>query len=159
MSKYDELNKLENLREKGAISEDEYQREKTKILNSDSKPSVGSQSNSMLGMSLNNYLMVMHLSQFAGFIIPFAGLVAPILLWQINAKSDPEIDRHGKNIMNFMISMIIYMVVGFILVFAVIGMPILVALGVMYIVFIILAAVKANRGEFWSYPLAIPFFS
>ncbi len=159
MGKYDDLNKLEDLRQKGVISEEEFQYEKAKILASEASVSTTAGNNSMLGLNEENYLMVMHLSQFAGLIIPFAGLVAPILLWQINAKNNAEIDRHGKNIVNFMISMAIYAVVALLLCFAIIGIPILIALGVLEIVFVIIAAIKANKGEYWRYPMAITFFS
>ncbi len=159
MGKYDDLNKLEDLRQKGVISEEEFQCEKAKILASEASVSTTAGNNSMLGLNEENYLMVMHLSQFAGLIIPFAGLVAPILLWQINAKNNAEIDRHGKNIVNFMISMAIYAVVALLLCFAIIGIPILIALGVLEIVFVIIAAIKANKGEYWRYPMSITFFS
>lgn len=157
MSKYDDLEKLESLRQKGAISEEEFQREKAKILASER--AEGSGSNTMLGMSENNYIMAMHLSQFAGFIIPVAGLVAPILMWQINAKNNAEIDRHGKNIANFMISMVIYSIAALLLCFVIIGIPLLIVLGILWIVFVIVAAVKANKGEYWRYPLSITFFA
>ena len=159
MSKYDDLEKLEDLRQKGTISEEEFQSEKAKILASKSSCAEGPGSNTMLGLSENNYLMVMHLSQFAGFIIPVAGLVAPILLWQINAKNNAEIDRHGKNITNFIISMIIYSIVALVLCFVIIGIPLLIVLGILWIVFVILAAIKANKGEYWRYPLSITFFA
>ncbi len=196
MSKYDDLVKLEELREKGVLTEEEFQSEKAKILDSEtpsaepteptmqagptgqtepvepaqqtgpaspepsdvSATSGETPKNNKLGMSENNYLLLMHLSQLASFVIPFAGLVAPIVMWQIN-KENPEIDRHGKNITNFIISMAIYVVVAIVLCFILIGIPVLIALGVLQIVFIILAAVKANQGVYWKYPLAIPFIN
>lgn len=158
MSKYDDLEKLEDLRQKGAITEEEYQREKSAILNSGDNASGSPKGDTMLGLSENNYLMLMHLSQFAGFIIFGLGFALPIIMWQMN-KNNPEIDRHGKNIANFMISMIIYGAVAFLLVFILVGIPILIVLGILEIVFVIMATVKANRGEYWKYPLSIQFFS
>ena len=38
-----------------------------------------------------------------------------------------------------------------------IGIPIVIAVAVMGIIFPIIAAVKCNNGEIWSYPLAIRF--
>jgi uncharacterized Tic20 family protein len=45
-----------------------------------------------------------------------------------------------------------------VLVFAIIGIPLLFALSVTHIVFVIIAGIKANNGEVWKYPLAITFF-
>lgn len=154
MNKYDDLRKLEELRAQGAITEEEFQYEKQKILNSDynTAKSVG-------GMDEKTYTTLMHLSQFAGFVVPGLGFIAPIVMWLVKSKENPNIDRHGKNIANFMISMIIYAIVSAILILLVIGIPMLIALGIIEIVFIIIAAVKAANGEYWKYPLSITFFT
>lgn len=112
-----------------------------------------------LGMATNTYLMLMHLSQFAGYIVPFLGFVAPIIMWAINKDKNEEVDKHGKNILNFIISWVIYAAVSFLLVFVIIGIPLLVLLGALQVVFIIIATIKANGNEYWKYPLTIPFFS
>ncbi len=153
MGKYEDLYKLEELREKGVISEEEFQEEKQRILsnNYQSREEIG-------GMALGTYLMLMHLSQFAGFIVPGLGFIAPIVMWLVN-KENPVVDKHGKNIANFMISMIIYAIVSAILIFLLIGIPMLIAIAIIEIIFIIIATVKAANGEYWKYPLAIPFFS
>lgn len=150
MSKYDDLNKLEDLKLKGGITEEEYQKEKEKILN-------GSSSN-LWGMNLDSFLLLMHLSQFAGFIVPGLGFVLPIVMWQTN-KEDSEVDKHGKNIANFMLSMIIYFCISGILCLLLVGFVLLGVLAILEIVFIIMAAVKASRREYWEYPLSIKFFS
>ena len=53
----------------------------------------------------------------------------------------------------------IYTGIGILLLFVLIGAPLLWALGVCSIVFPIVAALKANEGRFWKYPLSIQFFS
>lgn len=151
MDKYEKLNALENLRERGAITEREFQYEKAKILNSSSDQNL-------FGMELNTYLTLMHLSQFAGFIIPGLGFILPIIMWVTNSSNE-EVDRHGKNIANFMISMFIYFTISCLLILLIIGIPMLIILGIMEIVCVIIAAVKANRGEYWKYPLSISFFT
>lgn len=159
MDKYDDLKKLEELRLQGAISEEEYQREKSKILNSDSSKN----NRGLGGINENTYIVLMHLSQFAGFLIPGLGFILPIVLWLVNAKEYPNVDRHGKNIANFMISMLIYVTIAGILCLTiiglVIGLPMLIAIAILELVFIIIAAVKAGNGQYWKYPLSITFFS
>ncbi len=102
--------------------------------------------------------MFLHLSMLAGFIIPFAGLLVPILTWQMKKDELPLIDAHGKNAVNWIISGLIYTVICLVLSFLLIGIPLSIALGVVSIVFPIMAAIKGNNGEVWTYPLAISFF-
>ena len=109
------------------------------------------------GMDELNYSMLMHLSQFAGAIIPFGGLAMPLVMWLTNNKNSETVDAHGKNIMNWIISMVIYVIASFILTFVFIGIITMIAVGILAIVFPIIGAVKANRGEIWKYPLSIPF--
>lgn len=109
------------------------------------------------GMGINQYCMLMHLSQFAGFIVPFAGLIMPIVMWSSNKEKDPAIDQHGKNILNWMISTVIYIIGGAILTLVLIGMVVIIAVAICSIVFTIMGAVKANKGEVWAYPMTIKF--
>jgi uncharacterized Tic20 family protein len=103
------------------------------------------------------WAMFLHLSLLAVFIIPLAGLVAPVLIWQLKKSQLPDIDVHGKIVMNWLISSLIYGVIGFLLKFVLIGFPLLLALGVVAVVFPIIGGVKANNGEVWRYPLSMRF--
>lgn len=158
-NKYELLEKLEELRRAGTITEEEYQNERARIMNSDINQSNKSSS---LGVEENTYLMLMHLSQFAGILTMGAGLVIPLVLWLVEKDKSEKVDMHGKNILNFVISWILYYIVAFILtitvILAVIGIPALIVLGILNIIFIILAAVNASKGIYWKYPLTIPFF-
>ncbi len=110
------------------------------------------------GMDVNTFCMAMHLSQFAGFIVPFAGLVLPIVMWATNKDNHPIVDRHGKVILNWIISALIYGIISAILSIIFIGVLGFIALAICGIIFAILGAVKANEGIVWSYPLSIRFF-
>ena len=101
--------------------------------------------------------MFIHLSVFAGYLVPVLGLVLPIILWQVKKDQLPGVDPHGKIVVNFMISMVIYSFVSFFLIFLLIGIPMLIALSIIGIVFPIIGGIKANNGEVWQYPLMIPF--
>ena len=152
--KYEDLKILDELREKGSISEEEYQREKAKILNEEGRTDGSSSGKPLFGMTENSYLMLMHLSQFAGIIIPLAGFFVPILMWISNKETNAKVDTHGKNILNFMISFTIYAAVFTI---TVIGIPLAIVVGILFVVLVILASVKANNGEYWKYPFTIQF--
>jgi uncharacterized protein len=151
--KYTELEQLNNLREKGAITEEEYQREKQKILDSDYK--VTSLKSDTFGMDLNTYCMFIHLSQFCGFIFPLAGMIVPIVLWVLNKDNSPVIDRHGKNVVNWIITSILIYAVLTILCFVLIGVPLIIAFGIAHFVFIIIGALKAKDGIVYKYPFAL----
>lgn len=59
--------------------------------------------------------------------------------------------------MNFQLSILLYMVLAVPLIFIIVGIPILVALGILKVVCIIIASIKAPKGELFRYPLSIPF--
>lgn len=101
--------------------------------------------------------MFLHLSQLLNFIVPFGGVIAPIIIWQMKKDEIPALDAHGKMIVNWMLSALIYSVVSFVLAFVLIGFLGFIALFVTGIVFPIVGAIKANNGEFWEYPLTIKF--
>ena len=103
--------------------------------------------------------MILHFSMLAGYIIPFAGIIAPIVIWLVKKEEFPELEAHGKNAFNWILSSFIYTVVCALLVFVLIGIPLILILIVLCTVFPIIAGIKASSGEIWRYPLSIPFLS
>ena len=101
--------------------------------------------------------MFLHLSQLAGFVIPFGGIILPVILWQTQKEKMPALDAHGKMVVNFMLSVLIYAIVSVILMFVLVGFLTLLAVAIIHIVFPIVGAIKANNGELWDYPLTIKF--
>lgn len=108
-------------------------------------------------MNERTWCMLIHFSVFAGYIAPLAGLIVPIVLWQIKKDELPSVDAHGKMVLNFILSVILYGIIGFALTFVLIGIPLLFALSIACIVFPIIGGIKANAGELWQYPLVINF--
>ncbi len=105
----------------------------------------------------SSYASFIHFSQFAGYIIPFLGMILPIILWQ-NKKEDPYVDAHGKIVINWIITQIVYLILGIALTFLGVGILILVILGLISIIFTIIGGIKALNGEIWKYPMSIVFF-
>ena len=105
----------------------------------------------------SSYASFIHFSQLAGYIIPFLGLILPIILWQ-NKKEDPYIDAHGKIVTNWIITQIIYLILGIALSFVGVGILILLILGLISIIFTIMGGLKALDGKIWKYPMSIVFF-
>lgn len=97
--------------------------------------------------------MLVHLSGLLGFTgIPFANIIAPIIVWQIKKETSPFVDEHGKEAVNFQINMIIYVIIGVITAFFCIGFVLLAVLGIVMIIMPIIAGLKANNGEPYRYP-------
>lgn len=103
------------------------------------------------------WAMILHFSQFAGVVIPLAGFIAPIIIWQIKKDEMPELDAHGKMIANWMISALIYTAISGVLAFVLIGFLLLFILSILAIVFPVIGGIKAGEGELWPYPLSFKF--
>ena len=106
------------------------------------------------------WAMFCHLAGLAGFVVPIiiSGIIAPLIIWQIKKDDHPFIDENGKEAVNFQISISIYCLISALLipVFC-IGAILLTAVGIFDLVVLIIAAVKANNGESYKYPLCIRF--
>jgi uncharacterized Tic20 family protein len=108
---------------------------------------------------LRQWALILHLSQFAGYVVPLAGWIAPIVIWQIKKTDIPGLDAHGKVVANWILSMLIYCSVSGVLMFLLIGFPLLIMFALLGIIFPIIGALKADNGILWKYPLSIPFFT
>jgi len=153
---YNDLKTLDELRRSGVITEEEYQREKEKFFK-EMENSRSANSNALFGLTENSYIALMHISQLAGVILPGLGFAAPVILWLMNKDNNAKVDAVGKHIFNFMISMFLYYIASAVLCCLLIGIPMLIALGIMHLVFVIIAAIKANDGVMWRYPLTVDF--
>jgi uncharacterized Tic20 family protein len=91
--------------------------------------------------------------------IPFGNLLAPLALWLWKRDANPGVDLHGKEAVNFQISMSIYMLLAGLSMFIVVGFFLLPVVILTNVIFIVVASVKASRGELYRYPLAIRFIN
>ena len=101
--------------------------------------------------------MFCHLSAFAGYFFPFGGIIGPLICW-ISRKDESEwVNLNGKASLNFQISMLLYTVLLIPLCFILVGIPLLIALGILEVVCVIVASIRAAKGEVFKYPISIPF--
>lgn len=101
---------------------------------------------------------LLHLSTLLGFASLGAGLIAPIIIWQWKKTTLPKIDRHGRIVMNAIITYALYVIIAGILCLLLIGFALLSVLWLLSILFPLIAAIKAWQGVAWHYPLSIQFF-
>mgnify|MGYP003332358715 CR=1 FL=1 len=158
--KYDKLAKLNKLRDKGIVTEEEFQLEKNNILSdgSEVKP-VRNGPTPYWGLEENVFCMLNHLSQLANFVVPFSGVILPIVMWATEKENSTKVDAHGRIVFNWLISSTNQLICYLVLVLLGIGILMLIALGIASVIFTILGGIKANEGKIWKYPMSIRFFS
>lgn len=105
-------------------------------------------------------IVVTHLTQLISLVTGFGSLIVPLILWATQKEKVYQMDAHGKNIINFQLSLIVYCLicVPLILLFG-LGLLGLIVLGIFSIVFPIINAIKASNGETPKYPLSLNFIS
>ncbi len=104
--------------------------------------------------------MICHLAGLGGLIpiVPVIGsVIGPLIVWQIKKDEFGFVADQGKEAVNFQISILIYAIVSGLLCFACVGFVLLPAVYIFDLIFLLIAAVKANGGERYRYPLTIRF--
>ncbi len=100
--------------------------------------------------------MLCHLCALVLYIgIPFGNIIGPLVIWLIKKDESPFVDAHGKESLNFQISMTLYGIIAGLLCLIFIGYVLLPILLIANIVLIIMGAVAANRGDMYQYPFCI----
>ncbi|WP_062060894.1 DUF4870 domain-containing protein [Aquimarina longa] len=142
----------------------------------------------------NNISTFIHLGAFSKYFIPFGNYIIPLLLWTTNKEKSNFINEHGKEAINFQLSILLYTIILALfsfpfLIFNIFGdatvydlfhlddisinlsnaggfrtligasfIGVIALIGFfLEIIFIIKAAIKANNGESYKYPLSIRF--
>ena len=106
--------------------------------------------------------MACHLAGFSGYVITGIGwILGPLIVWLLKRSEIPSVDAHGKEALNFQISVLIYALSMLMIAFLTCGLggflliPAGFCLGVAQITLMIIAAIKAANGELYRYPLTI----
>ena len=112
------------------------------------------------------WAMLAHLSAFGGLLIGGFTFLGPLIVYAIKKDEDPFVADQAREALNFNLSALLYGtvlgIVTFILIFVLIGLlfiPVIIALAIAWLVLVIVAAVAANRGEAYRYPLTIRFIT
>jgi len=94
-----------------------------------------------------NMAMLCHLLGIFGFF-------APLIIWLTERDKHRFVDEHGRETMNYQVSFMIYLAA---LCVTIIGAFLVPVLLIVHVVFSIIGAIRASRGEAWHYPIAISF--
>ena len=134
----------------------------------------------------NTNAFLIHISAFTGYLFPFGSIITPLILWQTLKERSGYLDEHGKEAVNFNISFGLYIFIlsasffpfffgnifnwfdnidhidfgvdigsGIFGLFGIISIASFVVLT--KIALIIIASLKANKGEMYKYPFTIKF--
>lgn len=165
MTLAEELERLHQLHQTGALTDEEFVAAKARLLAGEESAKPPPLSGFRLRERLSDgrfWGMLLHLSLLLNFAMPGVALVLTFLIWQIGKDRFPELDEHGKNAANFVISYGIYgAVLAVASLVSLIG-PVLFPL-VLYLfggaagLLTLIAAWQANQGHAWRYPLCFTF--
>jgi uncharacterized Tic20 family protein len=80
------------------------------------------------------------------------GFIAPLVVWLVFKDRSAFLDRHGKEALNFQIAYLVYFVVAGLSLLLLVGFILLPAVGIAWVVFMILASVQASQYRDYRYP-------
>ncbi|OHB78536.1 MAG: hypothetical protein A2Z25_02160 [Planctomycetes bacterium RBG_16_55_9] len=99
----------------------------------------------------------MNMAVLCHLLAIFTGFLGPLIIWLMKKDELPFVDRHGKESLNFQLTVLIAMVASGVLSFLCIGFLLLPVVWIVDLIFCIIAAVKTSRGEEYRYPLTVRF--
>jgi uncharacterized Tic20 family protein len=139
----------------------------------------------MTTQSEKNTAALIHISAFAKYLIPLAGIIVPLIIWQAKKNDSDLINENGKSVINFHISLLMYSIIAIIIVAifgfttilkyieieqsggdifpieiitgAIIGVFVLGIWTIIEFILTIIASVKASEGKIYKYPFTINF--
>lgn len=103
------------------------------------------------------WAMFCHLSTLSGCFFPMGSILGPLVVWLIKKDEYALVDDQGKEALNFQISVMIWALIAGLLCIVLIGIPLIIALVVFDFVVTIMAAIQANQGNCYRYPMTIRF--
>ncbi len=95
------------------------------------------------------WAMLSHLSFFV------LGIVAPLIIMLTQGEKSPYVRRQAVEALNFHISVAIAGVVSFVLLFVLVGFVLLPLVAIGSVVLTIMAAIAANQGRDYRYPVSL----
>lgn len=100
-----------------------------------------------------NMAMLAHASAASALLgLPVVG---PLVMWLTQKEKGGFVEENAREALNFNISFLIWTILASITVIVLIGFVLLPIVSIAWIVFTILAAIKASEGETYKYPLTL----
>ncbi len=122
----------------------------------ETSPPLGTSAPSLI--NVRTWCALCHASALLGVLLHFPGhLLGPLIVWLIKRGDSPEINEHGKEALNFQISMLLYNLVAGVFCLILVGFVFLAILWVLNAIFVVIASIQASDGKFYRYPMTIRF--
>jgi uncharacterized Tic20 family protein len=100
------------------------------------------------------WAMLSHLLSFVAAYL-FLGFVAPLVVLLVFGQRSAFVRANAVESLNFNLSWLLYSIVSVLLFFVGIGILLLIALGIAYVILVVIASTRANNGQLYRYPLTI----
>jgi uncharacterized Tic20 family protein len=93
------------------------------------------------------------------FILPvfWFPVVPALVAWLVRRNESPFIDDHGREVVNFHITMLVYAGIVFCLKFICIGWLLVIPLAAFGYICAVIGAVSASKGRYFRYPMCLRF--
>lgn len=105
--------------------------------------------------NVRTWNMLCHLSALAGFVLPFGNILGPLIVWQLKKNEIPSVEAHGKDALNFQITVTLAILICLPLMLLIIGFVLAPLIGIASLVLLVIAGIKANNGEAYAYPFSL----
>ncbi len=115
----------------------------------------------MLETTARTLAMWAHLSALLSWFIGIPGIVGALVFWLVGKDRSLLVDHHGKESVNFQLTVMITFFGGLIAGVVTLGFGFLIVLpawfvgAIIALIFQIQASAAANRGEYYRYPISI----
>lgn len=112
------------------------------------------------GKEERNWALLAHLSAIAGVLLAGLGIVlGPLVVWLIKREDSAFVADQAKEALNFNITMLLGYIAGAVLIPVLVGLLILPVLGLLHLVLMIVAMIRASEGVRYRYPFALRLVS
>lgn len=103
------------------------------------------------------WAIVAHLSALVGCFIPLGNVIGPLIVWLVKREGSAFVDIHGKEALNFNLTVTIFAAIATLLMLVLIGAFLMIALFVFWVICLIMAVMKVNEGKMYRYPITFRF--
>lgn len=98
-----------------------------------------------------------HLSGLVGWVIPLGNILAPLIIWLWQKDRSAFVGDQSREALNFQLTVTLAAAASVLLMAVAIGFLLMIVVGVYALVVMVIAAVRANRGVYYRYPLSFRF--
>ncbi|MFP4559985.1 MAG: DUF4870 domain-containing protein [Thiohalorhabdus sp.] len=107
------------------------------------------------GTDVGKWAALVHLAAFAGLFVPLGNLLGTLFAWLGRRGVAPEVDRAGREAVNFQISITLYALAALAMASPSVAYPVILGLFFLDTILVLYAALRAHRHQPFRYPLTI----